>query len=154
MRYSYIVPQFFSYHCTQRTIEIIYFLTFCGEKIYLLNHYTLKTNMKNIRYETKKDFLYIKGKTNKNWADPHTFFEKFAIKHFFYENWGDLNTFFLTIVERGFKVAYLLSSRNTTKSNREILILLDYSTMLHRTIIHKVGGIQRSSVICFQCFKL
>lgn len=103
MRYSYIVPQFFSYHCTQRTIEIIYFLTFCGEKIYLLNHYTLKTNMKNIRYETKKDFLYIKGKTNKNWADPHSLFEKFAIKHFFYENWGDLNTFFLTIVERGLK---------------------------------------------------
>lgn len=64
-------------------------------------------------------------------------FEKFAIKHFFYENWGDLNTFFLTIVERGFKVAYLLSSRNTTKSNREIVILLDYSTMLHRTIYIK-----------------
>lgn len=102
----------------------------------------------------RRKISYVsKGKTNKNWADPHTFFEKFAIKHFFYENWGDLNTFFLTIVERGFKVAYLLSSRNTTKSNREILILLDYSTMLHRTIIHKVGGIQRSSVICFQCFK-
>lgn len=101
MRYSYIVPQFFSYHCTQRTIEIIYFLTFCGEKIYLLNHYTLKTNMKNIRYETKKDFLYIKGKTNKNWADPHSLFEKFAIKHFFYENWGDLNTFFFKLLSRG-----------------------------------------------------
>lgn len=138
MRYSYIVPQFFSYHCTQRTIEIIYFLTFCGEKIYLLNHYTLKTNMKNIRYETKKDFLYIKGKTNKNWADPHSLFEKFAIKHFFCENWGDLNTFFFYYLSRGgFKVAYLLSSRNTTKSNREILILLDYSTMLHRTIYIK-----------------
>lgn len=101
MRYSYIVPQFFSYHCTQRTIEIIYFLTFCGEKIYLLNHYTLITNMKNIRYEAKKDFLCIKGKTNKNWADPHTFFEKFAIKHFFYENWGDLNTFFFYYLSRG-----------------------------------------------------
>lgn len=138
MRYSYIVPQFFSYHCTQRTIEIIYFLTFCGEKIYLLNHYTLITNMKNIRYEAKKDFLCIKGKTNKNWADSHTLFEKFAIKHFFCENWGDLNTFFfLLFVERGFKVAYLLSSRNTTKSNREIVILLDYSTMLHRTIYIK-----------------
>lgn len=101
MRYSYIVPQFFSYHCTQRTIEIIYFLTFCGEKIYLLNHYTLITNMKNIRYEAKKDFLCIKGKTNKNWADPHTFFEKFGIKHFFCENWGDLNTFFFYYLSRG-----------------------------------------------------
>lgn len=139
MRYSYIVPQFFSYHCTQRTIEIIYFLTFCGEKIYLLNHYTLITNMKNIRYEAKKDFLCIKGKTNKNWADSHTLFGKFAIKHFFCENWGDLiwTHFFLLFVERGFKVAYLLSSRNTTKSNGEILILLYYSTMLHRAIYIK-----------------
>lgn len=101
MWYSYIVPQFFSYHCTQRTIEIIYFLTFCGEKIYLLNHYTLITNMKNIRYEAKKDFLCIKGKTNKNWADPHSLFEKFAIKHFFCENWGDLNTFFFYYLSRG-----------------------------------------------------
>lgn len=101
MRYSYIVPQFFSYHCTQRTIEIIYFLTFCGEKIYLLNHYTLLTNMKNIRYEAKKGFLCIKGKTNKNWADPHTFFEKFAIKHFFCENWGDLNKFFFYYCREG-----------------------------------------------------
>lgn len=129
MRYSYIVPQFFSYHCTQRTIEVIYFLTFCGGKIYLLNHYTLITNMKNIRYKAKKDFPCIKSKANKNWVQLHTLFEKIAIKHFFCGNWGDLNTFFTLLSREGFKVAYLLSSRNTTKSNGEIPILLDYSSM-------------------------
>lgn len=50
--------------------------------------------MKNIWYEVKKDFLYIKGKINKNWVDFYIFFEKFVIKYFFCENWGDLNIFF------------------------------------------------------------
>lgn len=97
--------------------------------------------MKNIWYEVKKDFLCIKGKINKNWVDFYIFFEKFVIKYFFCENWGDLNIFFLIIVERGFKVVYFLLFCNIIKSNREIFILLDYSIMLYRIIIYKVGGI-------------
>lgn len=96
--------------------------------------------MKNIWYEMKKDFLYIKGKINKNWVDFYFFFEKFVIKYLWKLGWFEY-IFFLIIVERGFKVVYFLLFCNIIKSNREIFILLDYSIMLYRIIIYKVGGI-------------